>query len=612
MIRSLEGIIADSASVSVMIERIGSRSQRWQTIKRSRFLHGRQDILLLPRVPKNRNNNNNNNNGGQTTATTVPKDGGGGGGDDSQDSADEDDDDDDDDRQMPSNGNNTTTMSSLSGSASAESSSTTSSNCSSTDQQLPNSSSNDRRSSKHRKTHKRMKRSASSSEEGNDGEAAGAANAAAQMSSKKLSTRSERHHQEGRPGSSNSEDSSGDSYCSIRNRDESNHKDDPHSKSHDPSKSTGLEQDVVYSGDGDAEGDANKKRQSDEPSNTNTNQLDKQQQKPSFCSSSSSPPPPLLTAASLMQLPKLAKSGGIVHNIGPMLHDLSGAGAGTKIHHVVGHASVLPMNGMHPTSRMGPTPLPALSQQNLMQQQQQLPSGSLHYIGSASHDHRQHRSVVPAVILNSDPHHAGLKSDGSGQYHDELGASYSINEDDMILMDDTLMCPFVFRSRNAVQCGALADCVMPGMLRAQFSNKTNKMISVEMIYDAMGFMQQLDRANGGEMTAQIIPASLEMALMHTPNEARVVTEAKAPYCVVHVTEQWSELMHYSQLEVEGKELLSLLEGEHTVADAGDRKGKPTHNLEDVANGICACSTNVHYDKEGRAFVDFMCSYPLTK
>jgi hypothetical protein len=608
MIRSLDGIIADSASVSVMIERIGSRSQRWQTIKRSRFLHGRQDILLLPRVPKNRNSNNN---GGQTTATTVPKDGCGGG-DDSADSADEDDD--EDEHQMPSNGNNTTTMSSLSGSASAESSSTTSSNCSSSDQQLPNSSKHRRSSSKHRdKKHKRMKRSASSSEEGNgDGEEAGADNADAQMSSKKQAKRSKRHPQEGRTGSSNSEESSGDSYSSIRNRDdddklESNTKDDAPSKTHDAGKSTGLEQGVVYSGEVDVEGDSNKKLQSDELSKSNTNHLDEQQQKSIFSSSSSSPP--LLTSASLMQLPKLAKSGGIVHNIQPMLHDLSGGCAGTKTHHVVGHASVLPLHGIHPTTRMGPTPLPALSQHDLLHPH---PSGSLHYIGSTSHDHRQHRSVVPAVILNSDRHHAGLKSDGSGQYHDELGASYSINEDDMILMDDTLMCPFVFRSRNAVQCGALADCVMPGMLRAQFSNKTNKMISVEMIYDAMGFMQQLDRANGGEMTAQIIPASLEMALMHTPNEARVVTEAKAPYCVVHVTEQWSELMHYSQLEVEGKELLSLLEGEHTVADTGDRKGKPTHNLEDVANGICACSTNVHYDKEGRAFVDFMCSYPLTK
>ena len=51
----------------------------------------------------------------------------------------------------------------------------------------------------------------------------------------------------------------------------------------------------------------------------------------------------------------------------------------------------------------------------------------------------------------------------------QLRAQYHLNEDDMILMEDTLMCPFVFRSHNAVLCGALSECVMPGMLRAHFS-----------------------------------------------------------------------------------------------------------------------------------------------
>jgi hypothetical protein len=210
----------------------------------------------------------------------------------------------------------------------------------------------------------------------------------------------------------------------------------------------------------------------------------------------------------------------------------------------------------------------------------------------------------PTVILNDA---IGFSKDNV----DELSSYYCINEDDMIITDDILMCPFVFRSKNAVLCGALADCVMPGMLRAKFS-KSDKLHSLEMIYDAMGFMQQLDRANGGDITAQIIPGSLEMALMHCPHEARVITEATPPYSIVYVNECWTRLTKYSQLEAEGQDMMSLLQGEDTDSGAGVRPCKPVHTLDEVAKGRPACSTNLHYNKDGQPFLDFMSSYPLTK
>jgi hypothetical protein len=193
---------------------------------------------------------------------------------------------------------------------------------------------------------------------------------------------------------------------------------------------------------------------------------------------------------------------------------------------------------------------------------------------------------------------------------EETEAYYAMNEDDMIMIDDVLMCPFVFRTKNAVHCGALTDCVMPGMLRANFS-KENKLMSMEMIYDAMGLMQQLDGANGGQVTAQVIPGSLEMALMSSPNEARVITEARPPFSVVHVNESWTKLTKFTQLESEGRPLMELLEGDSTDPSSKARPGKPKHTLEEVAKGRSSCSTNVHYDKSGNTFVDFMCSYPLT-
>jgi PAS domain-containing protein len=147
------------------------------------------------------------------------------------------------------------------------------------------------------------------------------------------------------------------------------------------------------------------------------------------------------------------------------------------------------------------------------------------------------------------------------------------------------------------------------MLQARFS-PCNKLISMEMTYDAMGAMQQLERASGSEGTAQIIPGSLETALAPNSREARAITLAKPPYLIVAVNEAWTKLTKYAQMEVEGKEL-TILDGERTDPDAGNRSGKPLHRFDEIAKGRCACSTNVHYYKEGREFIDFTCSYPLT-
>jgi PAS domain-containing protein len=212
----------------------------------------------------------------------------------------------------------------------------------------------------------------------------------------------------------------------------------------------------------------------------------------------------------------------------------------------------------------------------------------------------------PAIIISGDVETSCSNSSGN---RPQIRACYHINEDNIILMDDVLMAPYVFRTQDAVECGALAECVMTGMLRAHFSN-TSKLKSVEMIYDAMGFMQQLERASGNEMTAQIIPGSLEMALSPNSQEARVITLAEKPYKIVNVNERWTKMTQYTQMEAEGKELFKLLEGDSEVDSSEDLTNLP-YELDDAMQARCTCSTRLHLDKEGREFVDFVCSYPLT-
>jgi PAS domain-containing protein len=189
----------------------------------------------------------------------------------------------------------------------------------------------------------------------------------------------------------------------------------------------------------------------------------------------------------------------------------------------------------------------------------------------------------------------------------QIRACYHVNEDDMIIMEDIIMCPFVFRTQDAVLCGALAECIMPGMLRSHFSSR-NKLLSMEMMYDAMGFMQQLERASGSELMVQIIPGSLEMALSPGSTECRVITLAEAPFRIVNVNEAWTKLTKYTQVEVEGAELFNLLQ----PPSGDDKPANPPVDLQEVIVGRCKCGTRFHCDKDGREFVDFLSSYPLTK
>jgi len=216
-------------------------------------------------------------------------------------------------------------------------------------------------------------------------------------------------------------------------------------------------------------------------------------------------------------------------------------------------------------------------------------------------------SGVPAgpPIISGD---VETSSSNSSRNKPQIRAYYHFNEDDMIIMEDVIMCPFVLRTQDAVLCGALAECVMPGMLRGEFSSR-NKLLNLEMVYDSMGLMQQLERCSGSDLMAQIIPGSLEMALSPAPYECRVITLAEPPYLIVNVNQAWTKLTKYTQVDVEGSEMFSVLES--STGSSESRASNLPYDLKEVSEGRSKCTTRFHFNKDGREFVDFMCSYPLT-
>ncbi|CAN0491927.1 unnamed protein product, partial [Scytosiphon promiscuus] len=58
------------------------------------------------------------------------------------------------------------------------------------------------------------------------------------------------------------------------------------------------------------------------------------------------------------------------------------------------------------------------------------------------------------------------------------------------------MCQWPMRTDNATECGAQCEVCSNGMLRARFS-ADNRIHRLDLIFDAMGLMQQLQRAMGG-------------------------------------------------------------------------------------------------------------------
>jgi hypothetical protein len=303
--------------------------------------------------------------------------------------------------------------------------------------------------------------------------------------------------------------------------------------------------------------------------------------------------------------PNIARSGGISHNVRPVVDPVMKHDINSRLNSAP--AIALPPFlgiGKRPTNGKAPVATGfsgAVSNSSVIISRE-----------SVIPKNQSSEQVEPNVVSGTS---AIVVADNESTSSDnssipQIQAHYHVNEDDMLLTDDVLMCPFIFRTQDAVMCGALAECVMPGMLCAQFSSR-NKLLSLEMVYDAMGFMQQLERASGNEGIAQIVPNSLEMALQPNADQARVITTSNPPFLIVNVNQQWTHLTKYSQLESEKQEL-SMLHGERTDIHFGKRSGRPVYDMTEVARGRSSSYLNTYYDKSGKTFAAFVCSYPITK
>ena len=113
---------------------------------------------------------------------------------------------------------------------------------------------------------------------------------------------------------------------------------------------------------------------------------------------------------------------------------------------------------------------------------------------------------------------------------------YISGKDDMLAAGDLIMCRYLMRTEGHEIVGAFSPCAQHGMLQCQF-NHQNKMVSAEMTFDVMGFMQQLQRASAVTPENSIVSNTIDMALQPS-REARAIMQAEPPFTLIHVNEHW--------------------------------------------------------------------------
>lgn len=160
---------------------------------------------------------------------------------------------------------------------------------------------------------------------------------------------------------------------------------------------------------------------------------------------------------------------------------------------------------------------------------------------------------------------------------------YAANKEDMLAAGELIMCRYILRTEGFESVGAHCSVVQHGMLQCRF-NKANKIAAAEMIFDVMGFMQQLQviqidffhffadttvamqRATAISPETSIVPNTIEMALQPSTEvskssarhircitttfalyQARAIVKTEPPFLVVHINEAWTDLSGHSQV-----------------------------------------------------------------
>lgn len=172
---------------------------------------------------------------------------------------------------------------------------------------------------------------------------------------------------------------------------------------------------------------------------------------------------------------------------------------------------------------------------------------------------------IDAVIADVGSLHLMVESVGQGSKEwkqsvkrgEECLLEYSTNSNDFHFSGDKAMCKYTLRTVGFKEVGAVSGCEQHGMILCRFNPNSNKLVSVEMVFDVMAFMQQLQRAAAITPESSVIPNTVEMALQGS-KEARAIMKSDPPFPVLHINAAWTELSGIPQSEAEDMPLSEVL------------------------------------------------------
>ena len=214
------------------------------------------------------------------------------------------------------------------------------------------------------------------------------------------------------------------------------------------------------------------------------------------------------------------------------------------------------------------------------------------------------RVIAGIDAMMTDVASLGLLVETIGRYRlseRRVQVQHYAGPEDIIMHGGVLSCRWMLRTVNAVACGALCECHCQGMLRARFS-PAHKLSHLELAFDVMGFMQQLQRASGLD-AFRVIPNTVSMAQAPS-EEARCITMAETPHLIVYVSPAWCRVCGYTAEEVRGRNA-RMLQGAMTDQDA------VSGFMLKVGRRQCCSMEVCNYTKGGVPFTNYMTAYPLT-
>lgn len=172
-----------------------------------------------------------------------------------------------------------------------------------------------------------------------------------------------------------------------------------------------------------------------------------------------------------------------------------------------------------------------------------------------------------------------------------------------------LMARWMLKSENATRCGAQCELQLYGMMEATFTAE-NKLATMSLVFDVMGFMQQL-RRSAAKSQFQTTPSCLQMA-EEASDEPRIIVSPQPPFRVLYVNPAWAKTFGVDPAEYQMK-TMAIERAAGGRRDGNDPGMAAVTSLYDSLGRQLPCSINVqYYFTGGRRVIGLLALFPLVQ